>query len=299
MSRAEAACTPALVGHDRAEAIRTGKNMASDLTTAKNQTGLTSDALARQFSAWLAGIDYEINFWEHWTASKGDRWPADFLSRLDTNREVNPALLEGLGVEHPKVLDVGAGPASILGHKYKGNPIKLSACDPLAPLYADMAVRHGVDWPVKTASAFAEDLSAFYPRGEFDLVYCRNALDHSFDPVRGIEEMLIVARLGGRVALDHYVNEAEKAKYDGFHQWNFQTIDGKFIIWNRDERIDVAERFADCATVSVESNNDWIWARINKIAEPKLAENRHRQRIAELLLASRDAFLGKSIRRAA
>lgn len=272
--------------------------MASDRTIAKDHPGLTNDALVRQFSAWLAGIQYEIDFWGQWTATKGDRWPQDFNSRLDPNREANPALFEGLGVETPKVLDVGAGPMSILGLKLKGKPIALSACDPLAPLYADMAARHGVDWPVKTASAFAEDLSAFYPRGEFDLVYCRNALDHSFDPVRGIEEMLLVARPGGRVALDHYVNEAEKARYDGFHQWNFEKIDGKFIIWNRDERIDVTERFAHSAKVSAETNNEWIWVRLDKIAEPELAENRSRQRIAELLLASRDAFLARSVKRA-
>ncbi|HLL28856.1 MAG TPA: methyltransferase domain-containing protein [Xanthobacteraceae bacterium] len=270
--------------------------MASDRTIAKSHPELTNEALVRQFSAWLAGIQYEIDFWEEWTATKGGQWPEDFNARLNPERAANPALFEGLDVETPKVLDVGAGPMSIFGLKLKDKPVALSACDPLAPLYADMASRHGVNWPVKTASAFAEDLSAFYPRGEFDLVYCRNALDHSFDPVRGIEEMLLVARPGGRVALDHYVNEAKKANYDGFHQWNFEKIDGKFIIWNKDERIDVAERFARCARVSVETNGTWIWVRLDKIAEPELAENRSRQRIAALLLASRDAFLVKSVR---
>jgi SAM-dependent methyltransferase len=271
--------------------------MASDRTIAKTHPGLTNEALVRQFSAWLAGIQYEIDFWEQWFATKGDRWPEDFTSRLDPNREANPALFAGLDVEAPKVLDIGAGPMSFFGLRLKGKPIKLSACDPLAPLYADMATRHGVDRPVKTASAFAEDLSAFYPRGEFDLAFCRNALDHSFDPVRGIEEMLLVVRPGGRVALLHYINEAEKNRYDGLHQWNFDVIDGKFIIWNKSERINVAGRFAQCAKISAEKNDAWVSVRIDKIAEPELAENRSRQRIAELLLASRDAFLARSVRR--
>src|SRR5436189_176513 len=86
-------------------------------TAAKNRPGLTNDALVRQFSAWLAGIQYEIDFWEQWTANKGDRWPEDFASRLDPNRETNPALFEGLSVQTPKVLDVGAGPMSIFGLK--------------------------------------------------------------------------------------------------------------------------------------------------------------------------------------
>jgi hypothetical protein len=76
----------------------------------------------------------------------------------------------------------------------------------------------------------------------------------------------------------------------------FEKIDGKFVIWNRDERIDVAERFAHCAKVSAETNNQWIWARLDKFAEPELAENRSRRRIAKLLLSSRDAFLARSVK---
>src|SRR5262249_34017247 len=158
------------VGHDVCKRFARGNEMASDRTIAKRHPGLTNDALVRQFSAWLAGIQYEIDFWEHWTATKGDRWPQDFVARLDTDREANPALFEGRDGEARKVHDVGAGPMSISGFKRKGKPIAPPACDPLAPLYADMAARHGVDRPVKTQSAFAEDLSAFYPRGEFDLV---------------------------------------------------------------------------------------------------------------------------------
>ena len=251
----------------------------------------SNEALVRQLSAWLDGIDYEITFWGEWMATKGGKWPEDFTARQDPDREVNASLFDGFDTTSLKVLDVGAGPASFFGHRLNGRPIELSACDPLAPLYAKMTSRHRVTWPVQTVSGFAEDLSAFYPRGAFDMIFCRNALDHSFDPVRGIEEMLLVLRNGGRVILIHYANEAEKGDYMGFHQWNFDVVDGRPIIWNKNSRIDLIDRFSDCADVKFEKKGQWVSFRFDKTAEPKLQENRAQIRIAELLLATRDAFL--------
>lgn len=80
-----------------------------------------------------------------------------------------------------------------------------------------MAEFHGVDRPVKTQQTFAEDLSSYYPLNHFDLVNCRNALDHSLDPVRGIEEMFLVAKDNGRVLLEHSESEAVRNEYQGFH----------------------------------------------------------------------------------
>lgn len=254
----------------------------------------SNDALVRQLTAWLDGIDYEINFWGEWMRSKGGQWASDFTSRLDPDKPVDPALFEGMDTSGPqKVLDVGAGPATFFGYKLNGRPIELSACDPLAPQYAKMAEENGVTWPVATVSGFAEDLSAFYPRGTFDMVVCRNALDHSFDPVRGIEEMLLVLKAGGRVNLIHYTNEAEEGDYVGFHQWNFDVVDGRPIVWNKTHHVDLIERFGNCADVTCSKQERWVRFRFDKKSEPKLPENRAQLRIAELLLATRDAFLSR------
>lgn len=252
----------------------------------------SNKSLVRQLSAWLNGIDYEINFWNSWMEEKGGQWGSDFTGRMDPERPVDPALFDGMDITATqKVLDVGAGPVSFFGYQLNGKPIELSACDPLAPQYAEMSGRHAINWPVKTESAFAEDLSAFYPRDYFDMVVCRNALDHSFDPIRGIEEMLLVLRNGGRANLMHYANEAEEARYDGFHQWNFDVVDGRPIVWNKSARIDLIERFGDCADVRCSKHDRWVNFRFDKKHDPALPEDRARLRIAELLLATRDAFL--------
>lgn len=248
--------------------------------------------LVRQLSAWLNGIDYEINFWTEWMESRGGPWPEDFNGRLDPDRPVDPALFEGLDTSGSrKVLDVGAGPVSFFGYKLNGEPVDLTACDPLAPQYAEISARCGVRWPVPTVSGFAEDLSAFFPRNHFDMVVCRNALDHSFDPIRGIEEMLLVLKTGGRIHLHHYANEAEEGDYVGFHQWNFDVVGGRPIVWNKSMHVDLIERFGACADVSCSKTGRWVKFRFDKKRDPELPENRAQLRIAELLLATRDAFL--------
>jgi SAM-dependent methyltransferase len=258
----------------------------------------SNQTLVRQLSAWLNGIDYEINWWTDWIQTNGSNWPDDFAARKNPDREVfDPNLFEGMDTTATqKVLDVGAGPATCLGHRLNGKPIELTACDPLAPQYAAISAQCGVTWPVQTISGFAEDLSAFFPRNHFDMVFCRNALDHSFDPVRGIEEMLLVLKVGGRVNLTHFANEAEEGKYVGFHQWNFDVVGGRPVIWNPHARIDLIDRFGHCADVSCKKNEArrLVEFRFDKKRDPELPENRAQLRIAELLLATRDAFLSRA-----
>ncbi|WP_162751446.1 methyltransferase domain-containing protein [Rhizobium sp. CNPSo 4062] len=44
------------------------------------------------------------------------------------------------------------------------------------------------------------DLSLFFNDLAFDIVYCQNTLDHCFDPMSAIVEMLRVLKVGGELA---------------------------------------------------------------------------------------------------
>ena len=170
-------------------------------------------ALAQQLAVWVSGLDGELHFWDQWLATQGLQWPDDFQSRLDPHREIEPWLLCEVDNGPVRVLDVGSGPLTCLGFYHRGRRVELTACDPLAPFYAELIAKHGVSCPVPTQLGFAEDLSAFFSLDEFDVVHCRNALDHSFEPVRGIEEMLLVLKPGGQIVLSHVINEAEHGQY--------------------------------------------------------------------------------------
>jgi SAM-dependent methyltransferase len=246
----------------------------------------TDSAVPLMLERWLAGIDSELRFWDKWMATGGAGCPSEFAERQDPHSRIDPSLLVGIADPlRAKILDVGAGPLTALGKTFEGRRLDITACDPLADLYAELADRHGINRAVRTELAFAEDLSAFYPANHFDVVHCRNALDHSVEPVRGILEMLLVVKSQGHIALSHACNEAKQEGYRGMHQWNFAVDGGRFVIWNREARYDVTEMFGRYADIEVVSG-PWVTVVMTKTHElPLDLAARSRDRIRELLPA--------------
>lgn len=221
--------------------------------------------LAAQFSAWKAGIQHELEFWQHWFETRGDKWPEDFNDRLNPATPIQAWIIDGLESKKDiRLLDVGAGPMTLLGKKSESANIEIIATDPLAPFYSAIASANNVQRPIETVQAFAEDLSCYYEPNSFDVVHCSNALDHSFDPMRGILQMFLAAKVGGKVVLQHAVDEAENAEYVGFHQWNFTEENGDFIIWNSRNRINVTERLSPYADIATSSADRWIVVKMHK-----------------------------------
>ena len=91
-------------------------------------------------------------------------------------------------------------------------------------------------------------MAAQFGENRFDMVFSRNALDHSADPLAGIRQCLLTAKPGCHVVLMHFLNEAKLQNYQGLHQWNFDWRNGQFIIWNPRQEIDVAAKVADLCT---------------------------------------------------
>lgn len=80
-----------------------------------------------------------------------------------------------------------------------------------------------------------EVLHLLFNENEYDFVHMSNSLDHCFDPISGIKELLYITKVGGKVVLRHTNNEAEREKYSGFHQWNLTIDEGNFIVWRKNE----------------------------------------------------------------
>ena len=71
----------------------------------------------------MTGIDDEVRFWEQWIDSRGGEWPDDFRQRLDPEAEVEEYLPLSVGAEalpRLRILDVGSGPLTKLGKRYRG-----------------------------------------------------------------------------------------------------------------------------------------------------------------------------------
>jgi hypothetical protein len=125
---------------------------------------------------------------------------------------------------------VGAGPVTLIGPTTN---VEIVAIDPLADTYNAMLHDRGITPFLRTRTAEAERLSSA-GLGEFDLVFSCNALDHCYDPILAIGEMLAVTKPSGVVFFEGYVNEAINEHEAGLHQWNFMPIDtGDLVIWQR------------------------------------------------------------------
>jgi SAM-dependent methyltransferase len=129
-----------------------------------------------------------------------------------------------------KILDVGAGPLTILGKIYKGQRLDITAVDALGDEYADLLAKHGITPAIRTQTLESEKLTERFEQNTFDISYAENTLDHSYDPVLAIDQMLAVTKGGGAVVLIHSPNEGSEAAYLGLHQWNFKDVNGDFVI---------------------------------------------------------------------
>lgn len=246
------------------------------------------------FEIWLRGVPEEIRFWDNYLRTKGSDYGSDFAFRLSTDtqiRERDDILAETLlklGLPQVHVLDVGSGPLTNLGKTVHSINVNILPCDPLADVYKCLLDRYAISPPIPTQFADAENLSAFFEINYFDAVHCANALDHSYNPLNGLIEMLKVVKPSGFVQLGHWDNEAVYEKYSGLHQWNISEHNGDLLIWSQDKKIALKEQFGHLLDVNVkripvkENSRDWILAQIRK-----------RSLIEELLSSKKSSLMTK------
>jgi len=217
---------------------------------------------------WSDGIASELDFWDRWLSTKGLQWPEDYKRRLDPNTPVQPwyeKILDEIPADPVRVLDVGAGPLTILGRIHPRKKVLLEATDALAREYDVLLRKHGVIPPLPTTCAEAEKLTNHFAPGMFDFVHASNCIDHCAEPFLAICQMLAVARIGATVLLSHEENEAEHERYTGFHQWNFTVENGNFIIRGKGQTFNVTELLGSVAALDSHLENGWVTVHLRKL----------------------------------
>jgi SAM-dependent methyltransferase len=207
---------------------------------------------------WNDGKDFETDFWSDWIKTKGSEWPEDYNNRMNPELPLSGSISKFLkdvpGTPH--ILDVGAGPLSCLGKVLPdGRKVKITPIDPLAKEYTTLFREANSEPLISTLYGEVEKIDMLYPADTFDLVHMRNALDHSYDPLTGIKQMLRAVKRARVVILDHFTNEAEKANYGAFHQWNICEENGDFILWNKSNKINVTKELKGIADVFTDGND--------------------------------------------
>jgi len=92
---------------------------------------------------WSQGIQFEMDFWKKWLVTKGGDWQEDYEFRTDPDSEFQEGFAWALphDVTNPKILDVGAGPMTFLGKKFRGRFLDITPVDALGDLYSELPLQ--------------------------------------------------------------------------------------------------------------------------------------------------------------
>jgi SAM-dependent methyltransferase len=243
---------------------------ANDVSTSVTGKAQPDDAT----ELWWERLDDETAFWYRWLRDQGGEWPDDFTFRMDPNSELQSDVRDYLDFApgaHLRILDVGSGPLTILGKCWGNRAVAITAVDPLADRYAMLFDQMGLVPPVMPVVGEAERLAEIFNDDSFDLVYARNCLDHGYDPLASIQQMLKVVKPGSVVFIEHAINEGERQQYKGLHQWNFSVDDGRFVIWQPGRSIDAHSILETEAQVEVsrrDEDSDYLQVALRKNGSP-------------------------------
>ena len=213
---------------------------------------------------WSEGLDEETDYWFRWLRDR-EPWPEQFAFRTDPESELQEHIRRYVASPpgaRLRILDVGSGPLTVLGKRWEDRTLEITAVDPLAERYAELCDRVGLEPLVRPLSGEAEHLAELFPADSFDLVYAQNCIDHGYDPLQSIQQMLTVAKPGRFVLLEHAIDEGEYMQYAGPHQWNFREDEGRFVIWRPGLRLDAHERLDGRADIEIESLPEERWIRV-------------------------------------
>lgn len=162
-------------------------------------------------SAWMSGLQSEINFWNYYFQNEGGIYFSGFDDAVSKNKVFTleddiPTQMYG---EKYKFIDVGSGPLSRCGRITDKVQLDAVYVDPLAYAYKNIMDKCNVDNGNRLKSGFVELLSKQFEPNTFDMVHMSNSLDHSFSAVDGIYQLLNICKIGGKVILRHTENEAK------------------------------------------------------------------------------------------
>jgi ubiquinone/menaquinone biosynthesis C-methylase UbiE len=214
-----------------------------------------------------SGLMDELSFWEEWVRTKSVAWPGDYQNRLDPESLLSAeyrAFIDHLPQEEIRILDVGAGPLTILGKKHPSKRLMIRAVDVLAERYDELLAKYDVQPIVRTTLAEAEKLTENFAESSFDLVTARNCLDHAVDPVEAIRQIILVTKRSCFAILDHAENEGETQKYQGLHQWNFTIVDDDLMLKGADRVVNVSRKLSYLGDFQSSLKDKWVKVCIRK-----------------------------------
>ena len=209
---------------------------------------------------WDSRIESEMSYWKNQIRRRDSKaWRAEYGTRLDPEAPLQDVIAKHIDrtVDVNRILDVGSGPMTSINKKCGFCQISITAVDPLADFYNDILARREITPLVRTEPGWGERLTEQFGENQFDITYARNAIDHSYDPIKCVDEMIKVTKRNHYVIVEVNERGASLEGWDGLHQWDFFVartlpllekhlfVEGKSI-----EAVDVTSHFAKVAEMT-------------------------------------------------
>ena len=237
--------------------------------------GLEQDALQgkeKTIMSLYGKYKDEIDWWKE-ILTPGNRvgWMEDAINPEKRNKQLPPRLIDlidGMNLSHiPKVLDVGSGPLSPLAWAVDHKLIEVVAVDPLAEIYGGILQEFYIDYPIKPLNGSGEKVAEMFEKESFDVVYTRNAIDHSDSPHDCVKNMVAVLKNGGLLYMEGFENEGTRNNWEGLHRWNLRHKGGNLICSDalRKETNMTKMLPLECVFEYGPDDNDWYRIAFKKI----------------------------------
>jgi SAM-dependent methyltransferase len=229
------------------------------------------EAPAQSADDWNRHFQDEAFAADHWLNKVKERCSSGYPISEFVDPQLREVLSQCLDQKDTgqKVLDLGAGPITHLIENCDISSLEIYAVDPLADDYNRMLDQYNIQPPVRTRKGDGAKLVEAFGENFFDLTYSRNAVDHSIDPLKCIDEMIKVTKPGCFIVMQAYEREGESQNWTGLHQWNLfiardQEPSGKdtlFLQGRKSEGVDLIKMFEDrIALIQLIQDNSLITA---------------------------------------
>lgn len=208
-----------------------------------------------RITEWLDNYPSEVLFWKDEVATEGAvYW--DYYKKRIAIKEFTCSRLNMVLSDGDIVLDVGCGLCSQYGKSIDNGEINLVGVDPFATFYNKINNKYYEENDIKERAKIEfgmfELLSYEFGENHADYILIDNAMDHCIDPVAALVECLKTLKIGGILSTCHHINEAYMTIYSDLHQWNIYADEtGEFVIWNKDNYINVNDFLGECVDIEV------------------------------------------------
>jgi SAM-dependent methyltransferase len=209
---------------------------------------------------WESRIQTELNYWkDQIRRQNSEAWRTEYATRLNPDAPLQDVIAKHIDrtVKVNRILDVGSGPLTSINRKCGFCEVSITAVDPLADFFNELMAARGITPPVRPVTGWGERLTEQFGEDQFDITYSRNAVDHSYDPIKCIDEMIKVTRKNRYVIVEMNERAGSLEHWHGLHQWDLFVARTMpllqrhlFVEGESVESVDVTSHFAKVAEMT-------------------------------------------------